>query len=123
MCFFLISVHLNLFRPINGEVEGKSRWWSRKKNKDNISENSSDKSEEDDKPKDDIAPVAFFKMYKYSTPANKLMYVIGILGAVATGLTTPANSLIFGNLANVSFTIMLSKTCLLYIILIYNFVF
>ena len=58
-------------------------------------------------------------MYKYATPANKLMYVVGILGAVATGLTTPANSLIFGNLANVSIRIMLSKTKTI----IYNFCF
>lgn len=42
-------------------------------------------------------------MFKYATTTNKLMYFVGICASIATGLTTPANSLIFGNLANVSF--------------------
>lgn len=61
------------------------------------------KSKKDDKEEDDVEPVAFLKMFVYSTTKDKLLYALGILCAVATGLTTPANSLIFGNLANVSF--------------------
>lgn len=55
-----------------------------------------------DNQKDDVEPVAFFKMFRYSTTKDKLLYCLGFLCAIATGLTTPANSLIFGNLANVS---------------------
>uniref|UniRef100_W8B7Y6 ABC-type xenobiotic transporter n=1 Tax=Ceratitis capitata TaxID=7213 RepID=W8B7Y6_CERCA len=58
------------------------------------------KSKKDDKEEDDVEPVAFLKMFVYSTTKDKLLYALGILCAVATGLTTPANSLIFGNLAN-----------------------
>ncbi|KAM7343054.1 ATP-dependent translocase ABCB1-like [Cochliomyia hominivorax] len=52
-----------------------------------------------DELKDDIEPVAFFKMFKYATPTNKLMYCVGVLAAIATGLTIPANSYFFGKLA------------------------
>ncbi|XP_037828263.1 ATP-dependent translocase ABCB1 [Lucilia sericata] len=83
--------------PINGEKK-KAHWWNRKKSKDDDS--TSGNSEESDKPKDDVQPVAFYKMFKYATTSNKIMYFVGILASIATGLTTPANSLIFGNLAN-----------------------
>lgn len=53
----------------------------------------------DDK-KDVEEPVAFFKMFRYATMKDRLLYALGIICAIATGLTTPANSLIFGNLAN-----------------------
>lgn len=59
--------------------------------------------EDPNKPKDDIKPVSFFSMFRYATTKDRLLYFIGFLGAIATGLTTPANSLIFGNLTNVSY--------------------
>ncbi|XP_061392040.1 ATP-dependent translocase ABCB1 [Musca vetustissima] len=86
--------------PINGEPK-KSSWWKRnKKGTETPTESETSEENPDAKPKDDVAPVAFFKMFKYATPTNKFMYIVGVLAAVATGLTTPANSLIFGNLAN-----------------------
>ncbi|XP_054741296.1 ATP-dependent translocase ABCB1 [Anastrepha obliqua] len=54
----------------------------------------------DDDKKDVEEPVAFFKMFRYATMKDRLLYALGIICAIATGLTTPANSLIFGNLAN-----------------------
>ncbi|XP_017866163.1 PREDICTED: multidrug resistance protein 1A [Drosophila arizonae] len=39
-------------------------------------------------------------MFRYATKKDRILYILGLLGAVATGLTTPANSLIFGNLAD-----------------------
>ncbi|KRG04715.1 uncharacterized protein Dmoj_GI26060, isoform B [Drosophila mojavensis] len=39
-------------------------------------------------------------MFRYATKKDRMLYIIGLLAAVATGLTTPANSLIFGNLAD-----------------------
>ncbi|XP_039955040.1 ATP-dependent translocase ABCB1 isoform X1 [Bactrocera neohumeralis] len=56
--------------------------------------------DKDDQKKDDVEPVGFFKMFRYATTKDKLLYALGLLCAVATGLTTPANSLIFGNLSN-----------------------
>uniref|UniRef100_A0A0K8VT37 ABC-type xenobiotic transporter n=1 Tax=Bactrocera latifrons TaxID=174628 RepID=A0A0K8VT37_BACLA len=50
--------------------------------------------------KDDVEPVGFFKMFRYATTKDKLLYALGLFCAIATGLTTPANSLIFGNLSN-----------------------
>ncbi|XP_053963436.1 ATP-dependent translocase ABCB1 [Anastrepha ludens] len=57
------------------------------------------KKRDDDK-KDVAEPVAFFKMFRYATMKDRLLYALGIICTIATGLTTPANSLIFGNLAN-----------------------
>ncbi|XP_075165554.1 multi drug resistance 50 [Haematobia irritans] len=85
--------------PINGETK-KTSWWQRKKKGSETPTEGEGSENGDGKPKDDVEPVAFYKMYQYATPANKVMYIVGILSAVATGLTTPANSLIFGNLAN-----------------------
>ncbi|XP_013110696.2 ATP-dependent translocase ABCB1 [Stomoxys calcitrans] len=86
--------------PMNGEPK-KGGWWNRKKKGTDTPPSEGEGSENgEDKPKDDVKPVPFFQMYKYATPTNKFMYVIGILSAIVTGLTTPANSLIFGNLAN-----------------------
>ncbi|EDV37529.1 uncharacterized protein Dana_GF13488 [Drosophila ananassae] len=50
--------------------------------------------------KEEIKQVGYFQIFRYATTSDRLLYVIGLLAAVATGLTTPANSLIFGNLAN-----------------------
>ncbi|XP_011185431.1 ATP-dependent translocase ABCB1 [Zeugodacus cucurbitae] len=65
--------------------------------------NKKSKKDDDDKgaeKEDDVEPVGFFKMFRYSTTKDRLLYFLGFLCAVATGLTTPANSLIFGNLAD-----------------------
>lgn len=48
-------------------------------------------------------------MFRYATKKDRMLYIIGLLAAVATGLTTPANSLIFGNLADVSIFIYLKS--------------
>lgn len=100
--FALTNIPLIPPRPINGEPK-KTSWWSRgKKGTETPTPSEGSEEDPDAKPKDDVAPVAFYKMFKYATPMNKMMYAVGIVSAVATGLTTPANSLIFGNLANVS---------------------
>ncbi|KAH8413681.1 hypothetical protein KR222_003542 [Zaprionus bogoriensis] len=72
-------------------------------NKTKKKKGKNDESIEDDghaKPKEDIKPVSFFQMFRYATTQDRILYFIGFVGAIATGLTTPANSLIFGNLAN-----------------------
>ncbi|KAH8371803.1 hypothetical protein KR093_008900 [Drosophila rubida] len=71
------------------------------KKKKKSKHDTSEESEEDDgRPKEDIKPVSFFKMFRYATTKDRVLYFIGFLGAIATGLTTPANSLIFGDLTN-----------------------
>ncbi|KAH8233003.1 hypothetical protein KR026_002905 [Drosophila bipectinata] len=50
--------------------------------------------------KEEIKQVGYFQIFRYATNQDRFLYIIGLLAAVATGLTTPANSLIFGNLAN-----------------------
>ncbi|EDW02070.1 ATP-dependent translocase ABCB1 [Drosophila grimshawi] len=70
------------------------------KTKKNDKADESTDGDKDDKPQDDVKPVAFFKMFRYASTKDRVLYIIGLLGAVATGLTTPANSLIFGDLAN-----------------------
>ncbi|EDW61888.1 ATP-dependent translocase ABCB1 [Drosophila virilis] len=57
-------------------------------------------NDEDEKPKEDIKPVGFFTMFRYASKKDRILYCIGLLCSLAMGLTTPANSLIFGNLAN-----------------------
>ena len=75
---------------------------SKNKSKKKKNKGNSDDDGGENKPKDDVEPVAFFKMFRYSTKTDKFMYFIGVLSALATGLTTPANSYIFGNLSNVN---------------------
>ncbi|XP_064544293.1 ATP-dependent translocase ABCB1-like [Drosophila montana] len=57
-------------------------------------------SDEDDKPKEEIKPVGFFTMFRYASKKDRILYSIGLICALGMGLTTPANSLIFGDLAN-----------------------
>ncbi|KAH8301534.1 hypothetical protein KR059_005587 [Drosophila kikkawai] len=59
-----------------------------------------EEEEEGFKYQEDIQQVGYFQMFRYATKKDRMLYAIGLLAAVATGLTTPANSLIFGNLAN-----------------------
>ncbi|XP_052841977.1 LOW QUALITY PROTEIN: ATP-dependent translocase ABCB1 [Drosophila gunungcola] len=61
-----------------------------------------DASDEEDgsQYQEDVKQVSYFQLFRYATKKDRALYVIGLLSAVATGLTTPANSLIFGNLAN-----------------------
>ncbi|XP_023032967.1 ATP-dependent translocase ABCB1 [Drosophila willistoni] len=73
---------------------------TKKKSKHDSSDDNDGSEDGDEKPKDDIQPVGFFAMFRYATTKDRVMYGIGLLCAIATGLTTPANSWIFGNLAN-----------------------
>ncbi|KAL7725942.1 hypothetical protein ACLKA6_013968 [Drosophila palustris] len=86
------------------DKERKSFEPNKTKNKKKSKNDESDENEEDDgKPKqEEVPPVGFFKMFRYATTKDKTLYFIGFLGAIATGLTTPANSLIFGDLTNSS---------------------
>ncbi|XP_034477395.1 ATP-dependent translocase ABCB1 [Drosophila innubila] len=70
------------------------------KSKNKSKNDKSEDNEDEDKPKDEVKPVSFFKMFRYATTQDRILYFIGFLGAIATGLTTPANSLIFGDLTN-----------------------
>ncbi|XP_055373170.1 ATP-dependent translocase ABCB1 [Condylostylus longicornis] len=56
-------------------------------------------TDQDDKT-DSAPPISFFKLYKYSTWNDRFLIIIGIACAVATGLTAPAHTLIFGDLAD-----------------------
>ncbi|BFG04641.1 ATP-dependent translocase ABCB1 [Drosophila madeirensis] len=71
-------------------------------NKTNKNSNHDEAEEEKDDGsyKEDVKQVGYFQMFRYATTKDRTLYIIGLLSAVATGLTTPANSLIFGNLAN-----------------------
>lgn len=75
---------------------------NKSKKKSKHDEANADEEEETLKYQEDIKQVGYFQMFRYATTKDRTLYVIGLLAAVATGLTTPANSLIFGNLANVS---------------------
>jgi ATP-binding cassette subfamily B (MDR/TAP) protein 1 len=59
-------------------------------------ENDGDKNHGDDT----IPPVSMLSLFRYSSSIDKLLYFIGVCGAIATGLTTPANTYIFGDLAD-----------------------
>lgn len=74
------------------------------KSKKKSKHDESDASDEEDGSQyhEDVKQVSYFQLFRYATKKDRALYVIGLLSAVATGLTTPANSLIFGNLANVS---------------------
>ncbi|XP_030388009.1 ATP-dependent translocase ABCB1 [Scaptodrosophila lebanonensis] len=67
-----------------------------KKNKHDETEDNDD----DGKPKEEIPQVGYFKIFRYATNRDRALYALGLICAVVTGLTTPANSLIFGNLIN-----------------------
>eukprot|EP00099_Drosophila_melanogaster_P014939 NP_523740.3 multi drug resistance 50 [Drosophila melanogaster] len=72
------------------------------KSKKKSKHDESDASDEEDGSQyhEDVKQVSYFQLFRYATKKDRALYVIGLLSAVATGLTTPANSLIFGNLAN-----------------------
>ncbi|XP_026840827.1 multidrug resistance protein 1A [Drosophila persimilis] len=72
-----------------------------KTKKKNSKHDEAEEEEQDDGSyKEEVKQVGYFQMFRYATTKDRMLYVIGLLSAVATGLTTPANSLIFGNLAN-----------------------
>ncbi|XP_059608889.1 ATP-dependent translocase ABCB1 isoform X1 [Phlebotomus argentipes] len=58
-----------------------------------------DQQVEEEKP-DDVKPLNFFSLYRYSSGKDRLLICIGLLAATACGLCTPANTLIFGRLIN-----------------------
>ncbi|KAH8348664.1 hypothetical protein KR084_009522 [Drosophila pseudotakahashii] len=72
------------------------------KSKKKSKHDEADASDEEDgfKYEEDVKEVSYFQLFRYATNKDRGLYAIGILSAIATGLTTPANSLIFGNLAN-----------------------
>ncbi|XP_016993296.2 ATP-dependent translocase ABCB1 [Drosophila takahashii] len=72
---------------------------SKKKSKHDDAD-ASDEKEVRFKYEEEVKQVSYFQLFRYATTKDRGLYVIGILSAIATGLTTPANSLIFGNLAN-----------------------
>jgi len=74
------------------------------KSKKKSKHDESDASDEEDgfKYEEDVKQVSYFQLFRYATNKDRGLYAIGLLSAVATGLTTPANSLIFGNLAGAS---------------------
>lgn len=49
---------------------------------------------------EEIPPLGFFQLFRYANMKDKTMIILGLLSAVATGLTAPANTFIFGNLAD-----------------------
>lgn len=111
--FVQFSFSLYSFRITN--ANGKSfKWWQRKRNK--ISKKHKNEDDDNDKKedsRDEIQPVGFFQMYRYASRTNHFMYALGVFGALATGSTVPFNSLIFGDLANVSFDPFFSISYLL----------
>ncbi|XP_060657787.1 ATP-dependent translocase ABCB1-like [Drosophila nasuta] len=82
------------------DKERKSFEPNKSKKKKSKHDNAEDTEEDDGRPKEDIKPVSFFSMFRYATTKDRILYFIGFVGAIATGLTTPANSLIFGDLTN-----------------------
>lgn len=58
------------------------------------------KEEAQARKEDEVPDVSFLSLYKYSTGIDKLLYFVGIVCALLTGITTPLNSLIFGNLTD-----------------------
>lgn len=49
---------------------------------------------------DDTPTIGFFKLFQYASIKDKIFILIGVLCALATGLTAPANTFIFGDLAD-----------------------
>ncbi|XP_055837899.1 ATP-dependent translocase ABCB1 [Episyrphus balteatus] len=80
---------------------------SKGKDKSKFSSDFTDKKEKKDtkeeaeaKKSDEAPEVPFLSMYKYSSCTDKSMYFVGMVCAILTGITTPLNSLIFGNLTD-----------------------
>nr|XP_016929348.1 ATP-dependent translocase ABCB1 [Drosophila suzukii] len=84
------------------ESERDQKSFEPNKSKKKSKHDESDASDEEDgfKYEEDVKQVSYFQLFRYATNKDRGLYAIGLLSAVATGLTTPANSLIFGNLAN-----------------------
>lgn len=48
--------------------------------------------------------------FRYADGKDKMMMFIGFLAAIAVGLTTPVNNIVFGDLADVIFPLIISIT-------------
>ncbi|XP_018319200.1 multidrug resistance protein 1 [Agrilus planipennis] len=48
---------------------------------------------------DDVPPVSFSQLYRFSTGLDKIVLIIGVLGCMGSGVCQPLNMLLFGNLA------------------------
>lgn len=81
----------------NTNGKEKSLFSSKEKQKNGKQET---KEEAQAKKNDEAPEVPFLSLYKYSTWTDKSMYLVGIICAILTGITTPLNSLIFGNLTD-----------------------
>lgn len=46
--------------------------------------------------------ITYIGMFRYASYKDISFYLLGVLCAIITGLTVPANTVVFGNLANVS---------------------
>lgn len=46
--------------------------------------------------------ITYIGMFRYASYKDIFFYLLGVLCAIITGLTVPANTVAFGNLANVS---------------------
>ncbi|XP_042901555.2 ATP-dependent translocase ABCB1 [Parasteatoda tepidariorum] len=56
----------------------------------------SEKEEKEEKPEDEIPPVTFFSLFKYSSACDKLLMIIACIIAIASGCATPGIMTIFG---------------------------
>ncbi|XP_049837440.1 ATP-dependent translocase ABCB1-like isoform X1 [Schistocerca gregaria] len=56
---------------------------------------------EPEKKQEELPSVSFFKLYRFSTGWEKVILVIGLLGAAGTGACQPLNVLFFGDLTGI----------------------
>ncbi|XP_037713457.1 ATP-dependent translocase ABCB1 [Drosophila subpulchrella] len=84
----------------DSERDQKSFEPNKSKKKSKHDEANASDEEDGFKYEEEVKQVSYFQLFRYATNKDRGLYAIGLLSAVATGLTTPANSLIFGNLAN-----------------------
>nr|CAD7261441.1 unnamed protein product [Timema shepardi] len=56
------------------------------------------KPKKEDSSDDSAPPVAFFKLFRFSTSSEKFILFIGLISGIGCGLCTPANSLLYGDL-------------------------
>lgn len=62
------------------------------------------KKEEEEKKAKTVEKVPYSQLFRYATTTDKLLILLGALGAAANGAVFPAMSLIFGELMDALFT-------------------
>ncbi|CAL4059023.1 unnamed protein product, partial [Meganyctiphanes norvegica] len=73
------------------------------KNAKNLEKSSKDEENEEEKKKkkeNDLPPVGFFQLFRYSNGKEKLLMFLGILAAIIAGLCMPAMIILFGDITN-----------------------